>query len=201
MTSKNILIINAHPLQTSLCHRLSQMVLDEFEKHGQEPTVRALYQDHFNAELTQAERNSYYEHEFDHSELIEEINDLVEAEILILVFPTWWFGFPAILKGWFDRVWAPGVAFDHATDLSAIQPKLEKLKHVVAITTMGSPWWVDWFLLRRPVHRVLKTALIGVSAPKAKLKFLTQYKAEKLNEPQILKFEARIKSAINNFID
>ena len=31
----------------------------------------------------------------------------------ILVFPQWWFNFPAILKGFFDRVFAPGVAFDH----------------------------------------------------------------------------------------
>jgi len=46
-----------------------------------------------------------------------QIDRLMSAEALVLVFPTWWFGFPAILKGWFDRVWAPGIAYDHATYL------------------------------------------------------------------------------------
>ena len=52
-------------------------------------------------------------------------NGAIEAgETLILVFPTWWFGVPALLKGWFDRVWAPDVAFAYVPETGGIEPAL-----------------------------------------------------------------------------
>ena len=54
------------------------------------------------------------------------------------------FGLPAMLKGWFDRVWAPGVAFD--INGGVIRPLLTGVRHVVAVTTMGAPWWFAWFM-------------------------------------------------------
>jgi len=47
------------------------------------------------------------------------VERLLAAEGLVLVFPIWWFGFPAVLKGWFDRVWAPGFAYCCRLQLSA----------------------------------------------------------------------------------
>jgi len=71
--------------------------------------------------------------------LAEEKQELAEAQVLVLVFPTWWFGFPAILKGWFDRVWSPGTAFDHSPGFGPMLPRLDGLQAVLAITTMGAP--------------------------------------------------------------
>jgi len=193
---KKTLLVVAHPQRDSLCSRLAASAQQTVENLGEHATVRNLYEIGFDPCLQPQERNSYYASQFDGSLLKKEIAELVDAEVLILVFPTWWFGFPAILKGWFDRVWAPGIAYDHATDRSAIKSKLSNLKHVVAITTLGSPWWVDWLLMGRPVRRVLKTALVGVCAPNASFRFIAQYKAEKLKEPQIQRFEARIHSAV-----
>ena len=48
---------------------------------------------------------------FDCEELKREQARLEKADFLIFVFPIWWGGVPAILKGWFDRVWIEGVAF------------------------------------------------------------------------------------------
>ena len=75
---------------------------------------------------------------------------LQAAEALVLVFPTWWFGFPAMLKGWFDRVWAPGVAYDHASDLGPIRPRLDKLRHAANVigVVMGQDEVIDLFDLR-----------------------------------------------------
>ena len=78
----------------------------------------------------------------------------------MLLFPTWWFGFPAMLKGWFDRVWGPGIAYDHASDLGPIKPRLNNLKKVLVVTTLGSPWWVDRLVMWQPVKRVMKMALL-----------------------------------------
>ena len=194
---KKTLIVSAHPLEKSLCNHLADFAQKCATENGHEVTHRRLCEVGFDPRITASERGSYYAEAFDHSSISEELAELTEASTLILVFPTWWFGFPAILKGWFDRVWAPGYAFDHATDLSAIKPRLNNLENVIAVTTMGSPWWVDWLLLRRPVRRVLKTALIGVCAPQAKLLFKALYRAEKLQLSQIERFKRSIQIAVN----
>jgi NAD(P)H dehydrogenase (quinone) len=75
-----------------------------------------LYQSGFFPALTPAERASYYSG-FQTTEVAKGIEDLLWAEVIVLIFPTWWFGPPAILKGRFDRVWVPSVAYDHAPDL------------------------------------------------------------------------------------
>lgn len=106
----------------------------------------------------------------------------------MLIFPTWWFGFSAILKGWFDRVWAPGYAYNHASDLGAITPCLDNLKEVNVITTLGSPWWVDRFIFWQPVKRVLKVALLGACAKGVKFKMLSFYKIENASAERVERF-------------
>jgi NAD(P)H dehydrogenase (quinone) len=120
---------------------------------------------------------------------------LLAAEVLVLVFPTWWFAMPAMLKGWFDRVWALSIAYNQ-TDTGALLPRLHGLKRTIAITTLGSPWWVDRLVLRRPVRKVLKRAILGVCAPKSKLEFLSFYGCEKLTEAQVTAMKERVSSAM-----
>jgi NAD(P)H dehydrogenase (quinone) len=183
------LIVTAHPLDRSFCQALSNAAIGTLMDAKHQCRHVDLYRSGFRPALTPAERASYYSG-FETTEVAREIEDLLWAETIVLIFPTWWFGSPAILKGWFDRVWAPGVAYDHAAGLGAIQPRLHQIRKVVAITTLGSPWWVDWLILRRPVRRVLKTAILNTCAPQASLTFLSFYKAEKL-------FSRVVEAAIN----
>jgi putative NADPH-quinone reductase len=187
-----VLLVLAHPLPNSLCATLAQTARDQLSA----PELRFvdLYAQDFDPRLSAAERSTYYRPR-DSEFLAQDCADLAWAEVLVLVFPTWWFGFPAILKGWFDRVWAPGVAFDHAADLSSITAKL-KLKRVVAITTLGSPWWADLALFY-PVRRVLKYAILRACAPQAKLSWISIYKAEKLSQQQVDAAKARVIRALS----
>ena len=121
------------------------------------------------------------------------------AEAIALVFPTWWFGFPAILKGWFDRVWGPGIAYDHAGDFGPIKPRLNRLRYLAAVTRLGSPWWVDRLLLRQPVKRVLKSALLGACAPTCRFKMLSLYKCEQLPWAVVDRFSAKITRMLRNW--
>ena len=79
-----------------------------------------------------------------------------------------------------------------------IVPKLPGLKQVIAITTLGSPWWVDRLVLRRPVRRVLKTAVFGGCAPNARFTYLPFYQAETATDDRIARFEKRIARAIGS---
>jgi len=193
------LIVTAHPLADSLCNHLSTHVIHSLKEKGHEVTIEALYAENFKPTLTAKERESYYAESYYQVEVSQQIKRLQNAEALVLLFPTWWFGFPAILKGWFDRVWSPGVAYDHASDLGAIKPLLDNLENVLVVTTLGSPWWVDRLLMRQPVKRVLKIALLGTCAKNSQLKFLSLYKSEKLEKRQISAFRRKIDTVIDSW--
>jgi NAD(P)H dehydrogenase (quinone) len=193
------LVVVAHPLETSLCASLAKTASETLVEGGHTVEVLDLYATEFSPALTRAERASYYGVAFDRSELEADIELLQTTEILVLVFPTWWFGLPAILKGWFDRVWAPGAAYDHASDLGAIKPRLDKLRRTLAITSLGAPWWVDYFVLRRPVRRQLKFALLGTCAPQSSFEMLSLHKSEKLDESRVRQFKNRIVATIQRW--
>ena len=190
------LVVIAHPVTDSLCHTLARTAIDALTELGHEVQMEDLYSSEFSPLLTVTERQSYYGSQFDSSAVQAQINRLLSAEALVLVFPTWWFGFPAILKGWFDRVWAPGIAYDHATDFGPITPRLHSLRRALAVTSLGSPWWVDRFLLRQPVRRVLKTALLGTCAPACRFEMLSLYQAEELAATKVRLFCSRIRTAL-----
>ena len=188
----NCLVVIAHPLADSLCRSLARVAIDALRSAGHTVEVEDLHASGFSPVLTRAERQSYYGSPFDSSLLAAQADRLLRAEALVLVFPTWWFGFPAILKGWFDRVWAPGIAYDHASDLGPIRPRLGQLRRTLAVTTLGSPWWVDRLVLWQPVKRVLKIALLGACAPACRCEMLSLYKAESLDAARFASFASRI---------
>ena len=195
----NCLVVTAHPLSNSLCKQLTDLVADRLVKLGHKVFVEDLYADNFEPALTVSERESYYTDSYHAADVAEQANRLLKAEGLVLIFPTWWFSFPAMLKGWFDRVWGPGIAYDHASDFGPIKPRLNKLRNVLVITSLGAPWWVDRLVMRQPVKRVVKVALLGACAGKSKLKFLSLYNSEKLNAQSVARFNDRIERALQGW--
>lgn len=192
----NILVIAAHPLKNSLCSTLADHIIGRLRGFGHDVVIEDLYGNNFDPVLSVEERGMYYTHSYDSSKIIGEVSRLKKADALVMVFPTWWFGFPAILKGWFDRVWAPSVAYDHANDYGPIKPRLDNLKKTFVVTTLGAPWWVDYFILWKPVKRVIRFALLGACARGSRLKYISFYKCETINEKRIASFSSKIDSEL-----
>ena len=198
---RHCLVVSCHPLADSLCNHLARRVLQGLADTDLEIEHLDLYESGFTAPLTAAERQGYHAGTFDASALSREIVSLRRAEVLILVFPTWWFGMPALLKGWFDRVWAPGVAFNQPDEVGGrITPQLHGLKQCLVITTLGSPWWVDRLVVRRPLRRILKRVLIGACAPAARFEMLSVYSAEALDRRRLDRFLHKIDMAVKKII-
>jgi NAD(P)H dehydrogenase (quinone) len=190
------LVVIAHPLQQSLCHTLAQKTIDLLQTANHEVVREDLYAEQFEGALDADERSSYYAPTYNAQAVAAQKDRLMQADALVLCFPTWWFGFPAVLKGWFDRVWGPGIAFDHAADLGAIQARLQRLRHVMVITSLGSPWWVDRLLMRQPVRRILKTAILGTCAPQAKMRMLSIYRSEHLTPARFMQIEKQLEAQL-----
>ena len=189
------LVVLAHPLPQSLCGHLAARVLAAARAAGWQISLRDLCAQGFDPRLGPGERSSYYSGFA--SEAVDELAELAEAEVLILVFPTWWFGFPAVLKGWFDRIWAPGTAYDHAPGYGPMVPRLLGLREVLAITTMGAPAWIDRLVMRRPLKRMLTLGIVRPCAPKARVTWRALYRAEAVEPARLQAFEARITGDIS----
>lgn len=92
------------------------------------------------------------------ADLATHIEALREAEGLILLYPTWWYGLPAMLKGWFDRVWQPGVAFTLEGGVFGTH-HLTHLRRFAVVTTYGSPRaFIEW-VVGDPARRQLMRGL------------------------------------------
>ena len=186
------LVVITHPLKDSLCSYLGTHVVFRLKDQGHKVSVEDLYDSGFDPVLSESERASYYTESYDAIDVENQVLRLKEAEAIVLVYPTWWFSFPAILKGWFDRVWGPGIAYDHADDFGPIRPRLIKLRKVLAITSLGAPWWVDRLVMWQPLKRVVKYALLGACARGSRLSYLSLYKSENLNKIRVDNFVKKI---------
>jgi NAD(P)H dehydrogenase (quinone) len=197
---KRFVVVLAHPLQNSLCGHLTKLAASLIAEAGHDLHIVDLYERDFDPRLTSSERQSYYASAYDCRAVAEDAESLQIADVLVLIFPTWWFGLPAILKGWIDRVFVPGIAYHHAPDFGRMVPKLTQLQACLAITTLGSPWWIDWFIMFRPVRRVLSRAIIGPCAPGARFSMLSFYDTEKITAGRLAAFEKALKQKMQELI-
>jgi putative NADPH-quinone reductase len=107
--------------------------------------VRDLYDEGFAPALTAEQRGHYYDEAANVRGIEDHVAALGRAEALLLVYPTWWFGPPAMLKGWLDRVWVPGVAF-RLDGAGVLRPMLTNIRRIGVVTTYGSPRWRLWLV-------------------------------------------------------
>lgn len=147
----NILIVFAHPEPRSFCGALKDVAVETLAGLGHQVSVSDLYGqsfqpvggradfDHPSADGPfnyQAEQRRAYETASYEADLAAEQEKVRAADLIMLNFPLWWFGAPAILKGWIDRVMSVGFAYD--SDRRFDKGGLRGRKGMVTVTT-GSP--------------------------------------------------------------
>src|SRR4029077_5328051 len=150
-----VLVVYAHPLSDSFAAALRDAVVAQLGAAGHEVDHCDLYAEGFDPVLTAPERRAYNTANPDLNAVDPYVARLRAAEALVLCFPTWWYGMPAILKGWFDRGWVTGGAFPWPGGGGAIRPALHNIRKFAVVTTYGSPWWLMKLVLRDPVRAVL----------------------------------------------
>jgi putative NADPH-quinone reductase len=136
------LIVVAHPSTDAYCHALADRARTGLLAAGHEVVVIDLYAQHFRTAMTAEERAAYHGDEPIIDPMVAEHAELVQrAETIVFVYPTWWSGLPAILKGWLERVLVPGVGFVLDERTNKVRPGLDRMRRIVGISTYGSPRW------------------------------------------------------------
>jgi NAD(P)H dehydrogenase (quinone) len=154
-----ILLVFCHPAPESFQHTILEHLVARLQGDGHDVRIVDLYAEGFDPVLgLDAWRAHRGGQAHGAADLPEHIAALREAEGMILVYPTWWYGLPAMLKGWFDRVWQPGVAF--AIENGAFKTRyLGRLTRFAAVTTYGSPRWFIERVVGDPARRQVMRGL------------------------------------------
>jgi NAD(P)H dehydrogenase (quinone) len=138
----NVLVVYCHPDPASFTAAIRDATVETLTAAGHTVRLRDLYASGFDPKFTAAE---YRTHRTDGAAptLQEYTTELRECQHLVLVYPTWWSGQPAMLKGWMDRVWVRGVAWDMPAGANRVRARLTNVRRLTAITTHGSSKWVN----------------------------------------------------------
>jgi NAD(P)H dehydrogenase (quinone) len=192
----HILLVLAHPLSDSFAAGVAATAKAALEKGGHSVDLVDLYKESFDPRLLEDERRGYFDTPYDTTAVDGIVARLRAADGLILVFPQWWFNFPAILKGFFDRVFAPGVAFDHEQSGGRILPRLTNIKLFWAFTTTGSPWWIVKLYMGNPVRRLLKRGIAAFCAKDVKFRMISMHDMDRATPAKRAAHLQRIGKAI-----
>ena len=191
-----ILLVLAHPLEDSFAASVAREARAALEANGHIVDLLDLYREDFDPRLSVAERGSYFTETYDRTAATDWIARLQAADGLVLVFPQWWFNFPAILKGFFDRVFAPGIAFDNDPAGGRIIPRLHNIKLFWALTTTGSPWWVVHLYMGNPVKRLLKRGIAALCAKGLNFRMLALHDMDRATDAKCKAHLARVRRLV-----
>lgn len=225
---RRVLLIHCHPVSDSYSTTISQVVAASLINSQHDVRLRRLYfhgnRDEcyggktFDCALTCAEHVGYHverntqlrENEegmklVSSPEIQEAVKDLRWCDSIVFIYPTWWFDFPAVLKGYFDRVFLPGVAFklptsntsDAATD-SGLLPGLTHITKVGVVTTHGATFPVTCFAGNNS-RRFISRGLRSLCAPECQLLWHGLYDMDNTTAEQRKQFLTTVEQAYRTF--
>jgi NAD(P)H dehydrogenase (quinone) len=193
-----VLVIYSHPVETSFNSALHQEVLKNLRASGHEVDDCDLYAEDFNPVLGRAERLGYHDVPSNRLPVQRYVDRLLWAEALVFCFPTWCFGMPAILKGFFDRVLMPGVAFD-ISDPQNVKPALTHIKRISAVVTYGRPRWTA-LLMGDPPRKSITRYLKLLTGGRARTSYHAQYHMNVATPERLNAFKAKVGQAMLRFV-
>ena len=167
------LVVHCHPDPESFVAAVRDRAVETLTRRGHDVRVTDLYADEFDPVFSAEERARHLEPGPDPA-VADDAGDLQWCEQLVLVYPTWWSGPPAMLKGWIDRVWVKDVAFDLPPRSSRVHARLRNVRRIVAITTHGSSKIVN-ALEGETGKRMVTRTLRSVCHPLARTTWIAMY--------------------------
>ena len=191
-----VLVLYAHPVENSFQEALHQTIVDRLGAAGHDVDDCDLYAEGFDPVMSRQERIDYHNLEVNQRPVADYVARLQAADAMVLLFPVWSYGFPAIMKGFFDRVYLPGVAFRMAD--GKVVTTLTNIRKLTAVVTYGGTRWRAWLLGDAPPKVVTRMLRAGI-ARGAPVRYLTHYDMNRSTAATRARFLARVASSFERF--
>jgi putative NADPH-quinone reductase len=226
---KKVLVIHCHPVPESYSSALANAAIKGLKTAGHEVRVKRLYfhgdsgecyeGKSFPPALTCDERREYLDPQRTKDrellnpkdipnispEVAEAISDLRWCDTLVLVYPTWWYNLPAMMKGFIDRVLLPGVAFKLPEKKNSfsllpavLAPGLPNIKKIGVVTTYGSSYALTMYCGDNS-RRCIERAVRPVCAPDCLLTWHGLHDMDFTTEERRKDFLAKVELAYTLF--
>lgn len=169
-----VLVIYAHPVPDSFCAALRDRTVSTLQGRGWDVRLIDLYAEGFDPVMPCEERRKYNDGAPEDPLLRRHGDDLAWAEALVFVYPTWWYGLPAMLKGWLDRVWATNIAFSLPSGDGPIVSRVQHIRRIGVVTTCGATWWIS-LLMGQPGRKTILRGIRSLCAWRCRTFYLAHY--------------------------
>ena len=151
---KNILVILGHPNKNSFCGSLAKAYIDSAKVSGSEVRELQLGELKFDPILW----NGYNKIQELEPDLVKAQEFIQWSNHMVFVYPNWWGAMPALMKGFFDRVFLPGFAFKYRGNSLPDKLLIKRTAHLMV--TMDTPSWYYHWIYRRPGHNEMKRTIL-----------------------------------------
>jgi NAD(P)H dehydrogenase (quinone) len=189
------LLVHAHPVAASYSAALRDRAAAALRARGDEVDVLDLYGEGFDPHLGADEWSPDTPGGEDRPDLNPYIARLRRADHLVFVYPTWFGGPPAMFKGWLDRVWVEGVAFEKVPDSNRPRARLHHVRSITVITTYGSSRRVN-MLEGEAGKRLVRRWLRVLCHPLARSRWLALYDMDRATDAERIAFLDRVAKAL-----
>lgn len=194
------LIVYCHPLEASFNAAVRDRVLAGLAAGGHEARLIDLYAMGFDPVLSAEGRRDYHTAEVNEVPVAEHLAALRWCEALVFVYPTWWYGPPAMLKGWLDRVWLPHAAFAMPEPGRPITGKLTNIRLIAAVSTLGSPWWWWKLVMGEPGRRIMLRGLRPLCAPGCKTLWMALHEMDSASPAKRKAFLGKVEARFRRML-
>ena len=192
----NVLVVHCHPDPLSLVAAARDRVLSALTRSGHVVRLTDLYAEGFDPCFDAHDRRTHLEPGTAPG-LADYADDLRWCEVLVLVYPTWWSGQPAMLKGWIDRIWVNGVAWTLPAGATRLRPLLRNVRRIVVVTTHGSSKLVN-SLQGESGKRVVTRALRSLCNRRCRTTWVAMYGVDTSTVAQRRAFLERVDSRLGS---
>ena len=190
------LVIYAHPYEKSFCSSLKNMIIETSKAHNIHTVERDLYKMDFSPVLSADEIVALQKGEVS-SDVLEEQQLITDSDLITFIYPIWWTQMPAILKGYIDRVFTHGYAYEavgHHTFEGLLKSKRVAIYNTIGTTMKES---VDQGLIDS-MKKLSHTGIIEYVGMDVSLhKFINPFEIKEDEFDLILK---QNKAAFKNFL-
>jgi NAD(P)H dehydrogenase (quinone) len=192
-----VLYLYCHPVPESLHGAIRKAALDGLTRAGHAVDLLDLYEEGFDPVLRAGERRRYHDVSGNRQGLEPYVDRLTSCEALVVQFPVWCFGPPAMLKGFLDRLVLPGVAFDLGAR-GQLRPMLTNIRKIAGIATYGGSRLHAW-AMGDPPRKLVTRYLRWFAVRGAPVAYHALHDVNRASEAMTGKFLTRVGSAMGRF--